>query len=401
VRIRPLIAGAAVVAAAVGVAPADAEYPDVCFVAVAGAQARRAVVSSDPAADGRVVDVVRRMGGRVGPRYAPLGLRHVELPTPALRERLVTDLARVPGVRAVDRDFEVRVHRAPNDPFTRFQWAIGRTGLDRAWDRQTGKASVVVAVLDTGVAANHPDLRSKLVPGIDVVNGDSDASDDEGHGTHVAGTVAAATNNRAGVAGVAWGSRVMPVKVLDENGSGGSCDIAVGMVEAVRGGASILNLSLGGASRCPVVWQAAVAYATQEDVLVVASSGNDALQGAPESAPANCPDVLGVGATTDRDQPAVFSSFGPTVDVSAPGQDILSTTIDPKTGRLAYGMSSGTSMAAPHVAGLAALVRSQFPALTPAQVADRIVRTSRDLGPRGRDDFFGVGRIDAAKALAP
>ncbi|HEV2890863.1 MAG TPA: S8 family serine peptidase, partial [Frankiaceae bacterium] len=242
--------------------------------------------------------------------------------------------------------------------------------------------------------------RGQVLAGTDLVNGDDDATDDHGHGTHVAGTIAAASNNRAGVAGVAWGAKVLPVKVLNENGAGTSCDIAVGIVEATDRGASILNMSLGMSGACPVVFQAAFAYADNKKVLPVASSGNDALQGAPSSAPANCPGVLAVGATDPYDKPAVFTTWGPQVDVSAPGVQIMSTTIDAKTGKFGYGFMSGTSMACPHVAGLAALVRSRHPDWTPAKVSEVIVSTADDRGPRGRDDFYGSGRINAAKALA-
>jgi subtilisin family serine protease len=191
----------------------------------------------------------------------------------------------------------------------------------------------------------------------------------------------------------------MPVKVLGADGSGSTCDVVVGMVEATQRGAQIINMSLGAPYACPIAFRAAVEHATAKDVLIVASAGNDALSGAPESAPADCPGVLGVGATDHRDEPGVFSSFGPTVDVSAPGVDIVSTMIDVKKGKHTYGPLSGTSMAAPHVAGLAALVKSRNPSWKPAQISDRIIATSDDIGPVGRDDFFGEGRINAARAL--
>ena len=389
------------VGAALLVPSTHATSPVVCFVPVPTAVERALLVTAAPGAARAVEDVVASMGGRIGPELAATGLRQVELPTTSLRDAAVAALQRIPGVRGAEPERLVRAHREANDPLAKRQWAIQRIGLAKAWDVETGKAGVVVAVIDTGVALRHPDLTGKLVQGVDVVNDDDDPMDDEGHGTHVAGTVAAAANNRVGVAGVAWGAKVMPVKVLGVNGQGGTCQVAVGMAEAAQRGAQVLNLSLGGPYACPVAYRAAVELATAKGALVVASSGNDGMSGAPDAAPANCDGVLGVGATDARDRPGRFSSFGPTVDVSAPGVAIVSTTIDPKTGKHGYGAMQGTSMAAPHVAGLAALLKSRHPAWTPAQVADRITRTSDDLGVGGRDDFFGAGRINAARALTP
>lgn len=397
-RLRALLL-CAMTSTAVAVPGASAQYPEACFPAVEGVS-RRALVSLAPRAEPSVVALVHAAGGRVGARISPLGVRAIELPSRAARDALLPRLRTVPGVVAAEPDAVVSAHRKPNDPYARKQWAIGKTGLSRAWDVTTGTAAVTVAVIDTGVAAAHPDLKGKVLAGVDVVHGDEDADDDHGHGTHVAGTVAAATNNRRGVSGVAWGAKVLPVKVLGANGSGTSCDVLVGMVEAVKRGAHVLNLSLGFASACPVAYRLATEYATQQKVLVVASSGNDALQGGPTSAPANCAGVLGVGATDRYDLPASFSTFGAAVDVSAPGVDIVSTTVNPKKRTYGYGEGSGSSMAAPHVAGLAALLRSKHPDWTPQQISDVIVQTADDKGAKGRDDFYGAGRINAARALA-
>jgi subtilisin family serine protease len=397
-RLRALLL-CALTSTTVAVPGASAQYPEACFPAVDGIS-RRALVALAPGAGRDVVALVRAAGGRVGARIAPLGVRAVELPSRAARDALLPRLRSLPGVVAAEPDAVVSAHRKPNDPYAVSQWAIAKTGLSRAWDVTTGTSAVTVAVIDTGVAAGHPDLKGKVLAGVDVVNGDDDATDDHGHGTHVAGTVAAATNNRRGVSGVAWGAKVLPVKVLNESGSGTSCDVVVGIVEAVKRGAHVLNLSLGFASACPVAFRLATEYATQQKALVVASAGNDALQGGPTSAPANCAGVLGVGATDSRDLPATFSTFGAAVDVSAPGVDIVSTTVNPRKRTYGYGEMSGTSMAAPHVAGLAALLRSKHPDWTPAQIADAIVRTADDRGAKGRDDFYGAGRINAARALA-
>jgi subtilisin family serine protease len=398
-RLRALLLTVVVAAAGAGVPGASAEYPNVCYQGVDGVT-RRALVAFAPSALARVAGVVTRAGGRLGAPLEPLGVRAVELPSTAARDAVVATLRSMAGVAWAEADHVVHAQRAANDPMARQQWAIRKIGLTKAWDVTTGSASVTVAVIDTGVAAKHPDLAGKVLPGTDLVNGDDDADDDFGHGTHVAGTIAAAANNRRGVTGVAWGVKVLPVKVLDEHGTGSSCDVMAGIVEAAKRGASVLNLSLGFAGACPVAFRAAVAYATQQKALVVAAAGNDAMQGGPESAPADCDGVLGVGATDSADTPATFSTFGPAVDVSAPGVGILSTVVDVKKHTYGYDYYSGTSMAAPHVAGLAALLRSKHPDWTPQQVSDAIVASADDRGPKGRDDFYGAGRINAARALA-
>jgi len=398
-RLRALLVAGALAGGTVALPAARAEYPEVCFVGVEGVS-RRALVAATPAADRAVASLVARLGGRVGARIEPVGVRHVELPSAAVRDAALAALAATPGVRWAEPELAVAAHRSANDTYVRRQWAVDRIGLRRAWDVTTGSASVTVAVIDTGVAAGHPDLKGKVLPGIDVVNDDEDASDDHGHGTHVAGTVAAASNNRLGVTGVAWGVKVLPVKVLGAGGSGGTCDVLMGIVEAVRAGAHVLNLSLGVVSPCPLAFKAAVTYATSEKRLIVASSGNDGRQGGASAAPANCDGVLGVGATNSADKPTDFSTFGPQVDVAAPGENILSTTYDPKKRTYGYEFWSGTSMAAPHVAGLAALIRSKHADWTPEQIAAAITDTADDRGVPGRDDFFGAGRINAARALS-
>ena len=398
-RVRAVLLSAAVVCGALAVPPATAQYPSYCYHGVEGVS-RQGLVGVFAAGDAALRRLVAAYGGTVRPRHPVLGFRAVELPTSRARDAVLAAATTLPGVAWAEPVRAASVNKAANDPLARQQWAIGKIGLARAWDVETGKPSVVVAVMDTGVAAAHPDLRGQVLPGVDVANNDDDATDDQGHGTHVAGTIAAASNNRAGVAGVAWGAKILPVKVLGETGSGSSCDIAVGVVESVDRGASIINMSLGMAGPCPVVFRVAFEYAAQKKVLSIGSSGNDQLQGAPSAAPGNCEHVLGVGATDSNDKPAIFTTWGPQVDVSAPGVAILSTTIDPKKGTYGYGAMSGTSMAAPHVSGLAALVKSKHPDWTPEQVSAAIVETADDRGQRGRDDFYGVGRINAARALS-
>ncbi len=384
----------------VGQQAARADYPEACFFGVGGAE-QRGLVAAPAQADRELMAVVRRTGGRAGRRVGPMGLRQVLWSSQGRRDAGLAALAQVGGVQFTEPVQRVAAHRAPNDPGLRRQWGLAKIGAPRAWDVTTGLgAKVTIAVLDTGVDLRHPDLRGRVVNGPNVAYGTDDSQDDESHGTHVAGIAAAATNNKVGVAGVSWGATVLAVKVLNKSGSGTSCDIAVGIIEAADRDVDVINMSLGGAFTCPAAFRVAVAYAEQKGALVVASSGNDGFVASPQSAPANCPGVLGVGATDIRDEPSSFTTFGGSVDVAAPGTDILSTFFDPKKNASTYATQSGTSMSAPFVSGLAALLKAKHPDWTPAQVAARIVESVDDLGPAGRDDFYGAGRINAARALA-
>jgi serine protease len=219
------------------------------------------------------------------------------------------------------------------------------------------------------------------------------------HGTHVAGH-RGRDDNRVGMAGVSWGARVLPVKALNAGGAGSGCDLISGILYASSQRAQITNMSLGGPGPCPAAVQEAINVAQAVGVLHVAAAGNSGADCNTTATPANCEGTLGVGATDQADNGAAFSNFADYVDVSAPGVDILSIVIDPKTGQHGYAELSGTSMASPMIAGLAALLMSRHPTWAPQQVSERIIATSRDLGLRGWGPLFGAGRIDAARALS-
>ncbi len=251
---------------------------------------------------------------------------------------------------------------------------------------------VVVAVLDTGVSP-HPELVSALVAGrnfTDSPGGLQGTGDLYGHGTHVAGTIGADAGTY--VEGVAAGVRIMPVKVLGDSGSGWSNWTADGIVWAADNGADVINMSLGGAGRSTVQTQA-VAYARSKGVTVIAAAGNANVS--TPFYPAAEPGVIGVAAVDEQRARASFSNFGSYVDVAAPGVDILSTYL-PDRG---YAYMDGTSMASPHVAGVAALVEAAAPGLTPDQVEQVLTTTTTDLGASGRDDLFGYGLVDAVRAV--
>lgn len=312
----------------------------------------------------------------------------------------------------------------PNDPQFPNQWGLNRIGCPDAWDLTTGDPAIVVAVVDTGVDLNHPELATLLVPGQDLVDFapgsipkpgwvfegdytgvDSIPQDEVGHGTHVAGTISCLSNNGTGVAGVAWKVRLMPVKVLARirntttnqvRGSGSAAHIAAGIRWAVDNGARIINMSLGG-SADTMVEREAVAYAVSKGVVVVAAMGNDS--SAVPSYPAAYPDVIAVAATDSADQQASFSNTGPHIDISAPGVGVVSTYWDDT-----YASLSGTSMASPHVAGVAALVLSRNAALTAADVGNILRTTARPLRNNPADpvpnDSYGYGLVQAAAAVS-
>jgi subtilisin family serine protease len=301
----------------------------------------------------------------------------------------------------------------PNDPHYAEQWHLSRIRAPEAWDLFTGDDSIVIAVIDTGVDLDHPDLVGKLwinageIPdnnldddgngyvddthGWDFVNSDADPQDDYWHGTHVAGIATADTNNGQGVAGVAWGARIMPLKVLDSRGDGSYADVASAIVYAVDHGTMILNLSLGGEDYSHTLVEA-VNYARERGGLLAAAAGNES--GAVLYPAAN-DGVLAVAATTRQDKRWYGSNHGPEIDIAAPGADIYNTTLNNS-----YASASGTSTATPQVSGLAALVWSAQPSLTNAEVARVITRTVRDLGQPGWDRYYGWGRIDAYQAAS-
>jgi thermitase len=257
-----------------------------------------------------------------------------------------------------------------------------------AWNETLG-VGARVAVVDTGIDGDHPDLKSKIVAQKDLVNNDDVAEDDiAGHGTNVAGTVGAVTNNGAGVAAVCPGCKLLVAKAGDSRVLYDS-DIVQGIYWSVNNRAKAINLSLGSEGNSSIL-EHAVDYAWEHGVVVVAAAGNDNT-GRP-SYPAAYRHVISVSATDQANKRARFSNYGTTVDVAAPGVTILSTV--PGGG---YGIKAGTSMASPHVAALAGLLASQD--LSPPEIRRRIQRTATDLGATGKDNSFGWGLIDANKAV--
>jgi type VII secretion-associated serine protease mycosin len=304
-------------------------------------------------------------------------------------------LASDPAVAFAQPNYLRQVLKTPNDSVFEQQWALRNMQLPAAWDITTG-GELVVAVIDTGVAADHPDLSGKLLPGYDFFNNDNDASDDNGHGTATSGLIAANSDNGQGIAGICWGCRILPVKVLGSRGQGGDASVAAGIRFATDNGARIINMSLGGSEDSPVLREA-VEYAQQRGALIVAATGNEAAEGNPVNYPAAYDGVLSVTATGNTDVVTGFSNYGNYVDLSAPGVGVWSTLWT--SGGNTYGPANGTSFAAPHVAGIAALVWSLRPDLGASQVANVLMASADDKGEPGKDPYYGYGRVNALRAV--
>ncbi len=325
-------------------------------------------------------------GGWVAP-----GLQAIELPQGVTLVQAKEVLESLSGVRYVEEDAVVSADAVPNDPYYSRQWHLPRIGAERAWEVSRGDAEITVAVVDTGVDPSHPELAGRVLAGYDFVGEDDDPGDENGHGTYVAGIVAAAGDNGQGVAGVAWRVRVLPVRVLDANGQGFYSDVVAGIRYAADRGARIINLSLGGGAYSRAL-QEAVDHARARGSLPVAAAGNSA---APSlDYPAACQGVVGVGATDGNDLLASFSNHGEDLDIVAPGVSIYSTY---PGGR--YVSMNGTSAAAPQVAGAAALLLSVRGSLSAAEAEQRLLSTARNLGEPGRDNVTGWGLVQLDKAM--
>ena len=285
------------------------------------------------------------------------------------------------------------VHAAA-DPLLAQQWGLFAIGADRVWTTTTGQG-VIVAVVDSG-SGPHPDLAENLLPGRSIIgtveSQDGRDIDASGHGTHVAGIIAAVANNGIGGSGVAPNAKILPIQVLDQAGQGDARDVAAGVRFAADNGARVINLSLGGATESSSLTQA-ITYANDKGVLVVAAAGNGGAADKPKW-PASLDLTLAVTAVDQANNATSFDQRGDYIDLSAPGANIVSTA------KGDYVTLSGTSMAAGFVAGAAALLFAAEPRVTNAQVRDILLRTATDIGEPGRDVTFGAGLINMVAALA-
>jgi thermitase len=328
---------------------------------------------------------------------------------PSLEAAAKALIAADPRVRSAAPDRVVHTQETPNDPLFGQQWNMTKIQAPSAWNRTHGGQNI--AILDTGISA-HPDLESKIVARKDFSGSPVGSDDIDGHGTHVSGIAAAATNNALGVAGAGYNARLMAVKVLDDIGSGSLSAITSGIYWAADNGANVINMSLAGSDDCSTSWwedlfdtgrnelRDSINYAFGKNIVLVAAAGNDANSN--QLWPAACPNVVSVAATDQSDVRAFFSNFGTWVDVAAPGRSIFSTIVpgaaDCQGAPIgSFGTCSGTSMATPHVAGLAALVQSSCGLTNAQSVIDRITSTADAIAGTGSDWLFG--RINAARAV--
>ena len=319
----------------------------------------------------------------------------VEVTAPTV-EQAVQRAGRVPGADGVAVDTPMTA-LATNDPYRPQQWSLDVLGADSL---PTPSAATLVAVVDTGVRATHEDFAPSQVRcdlGRDFTSENLGPCNDRvGHGTHVAGIIGAVSGNAKGVASLAPGTSILPVRVLDSAGSGGSIAVANGIVHAADRGAQVINLSLGGPGESSAL-DAAVRYATDRGSLVVVSAGNNRQTGNAVNYPAASPGALSVASTDQSGSSSSFSYRGPSVDLAAPGGGILSSWADSDR---SYARASGTSMAAPAVSAVASLYRAAYPTATPEQVTSVLLASARDLGAPGRDDDFGAGLLRPSTALA-
>jgi thermitase len=300
------------------------------------------------------------------------------------------------NIKAAEPNYIVTAQETiPNDPAWDLQYGLRNIRAPQGWSYSTGTGWVTIAIIDSGVDRFHPDLVTKTLAGYDFVNNDNDPQDDYGHGTHVAGIAAAASNNGIGIAGASWGAQIMPIKVLNASGNGTYANVANGIIWAVDNGAQVINLSLGGPAYSAIL-ESAVDYAFQRGVVLVAASGNAG--GSSVYYPARYTQVIAVGATDSSNQRGAFSNFGDGMEVVAPGVAIYSTELGG-----GYSYRNGTSMAAPFVSGLAAILIGQPGNYNAGLVREQIRSSALDLGSPGWDAYYGHGLIqmDAALALVP
>lgn len=328
--------------------------------------------------------LIRGLGGTIKYTYRYIPVMAVTLP-----EVAIGTLRTSPKVRYVEPDGKVRATQQT------LHWGVDRVEADLVWASGNKGYEVKVSILDTGIDYSHPDLHGNYVEGYDFVNEDSDPMDDNGHGTHVAGIIAA-EDNGIGVVGVAPEASLYAVKVLDENGSGYVSDVIAGIEWCINNGIQIINMSFGSDLDSQALHDACD-KAYERGILLVAAAGNDGNppgKGDNVDYPARYDSVIAVAATDINDERARWSSTGPQVELAAPGVNILSTYLGEE-----YKELSGTSMAAPHVTGVAALVIASGVASGASAVRNQLDTTAEDLGPAGRDTKYGYGLVNAANAV--
>ena len=352
------------------------------------AETGRILVMPKPGLPADELDRILAPHGGKARKVGQSDLHIVELPSKASERNVAKLLAKHPHLKFVEVDERVAPHFTPNDPYLGSQWHLWHVGAAAAWDATQG-SGITIAILDTGVEGTHPDLSSRMVPGWNFYDNTADTSDVVGHGTAVAGTAAASTDNSAGVASMAGQAKLMPIRISDATGYAYFSTMANGLVWAADHGARIANISFAGAAGSTSV-QSAAQYMKDKGGLVIVSAGNNGVEEtiAPSTA------LIPVAATDGSDMRASWSSYGSFVALSAPGTGIYTTSRG-----AGYGSWSGTSFSSPLTAGVVALMMASNPSLSGAQVESLLFGSAVDIGAAGRDPVYGYGRVDAARAV--
>lgn len=338
----------------------------------------------------------KQFESKIKERISQLDVEVMQI-SPKNLTNLVNQFLLLPFIEYAEPDFVATTMDVPNDPYFNLQWGMQKVKAPDAWNITKSNPGVKIAILDTGIDQNHEDLAAKIVENYNCT--DSPIDDNYGHGTHVAGIAAAATNNGTGVAGLGYNASLMNVKVLGDDGSGYYSWISNCLIWAADHGAKVINMSLGGPSKSKTL-ENAVNYAWNKGVVLVAAAGNSG--NSSPTYPAYYSNVIAVAATDSNDKKASWSSYGRWVDVAAPGVEIYSTfpnhpyVIGKKLG---YDYGSGTSMATPHVSGLAALVWSTSFGTNNTSVRKRIESKADKIS--GSIMYWTYGRINALKAVSP
>lgn len=355
-------------------------------------------------------------------RIPRLNIFQLQVPKTMTVKEMVSYLEQNPDVQYAEPNYKAYLAVTPNDTLFKYQYALKNSGQEigipgspqgkssadikatEGWEETKGNEDVLIAVVDSGVDMEHPDLKDNIYSsGKDFANDDLDATDDNGHGTFVAGIAAAVTNNSEGIAGVAWNCKILPVKVADENGEAFYSWIIEGIIYAVDNDARVINISLGGPFPQEAL-EEALYYAKKNEVLVVAAAGNDSEAVLyPAAYDQYC---VGVSATDYNDSRASWSNHGPEIDVAAPGVRVISCVPTWYWGEesLPYAFGFGTSASAPHVSGMAGLIISIKPWLKPPEIMNVIRYSSDDLNQidyPGKDEYLGYGRVNLETALIP
>jgi subtilisin family serine protease len=352
-----------------------------------------------------------KYGARIASRNEKLSTVLLKFPQGADLASLQKKLKDEPFVGYAERNVALQAATLPNDPkFTSQKSYIQATQVDKAWDVTTGSPNVTIAIIDTGVDTSHPDLKPNLVPGWNTISNSTNVSDDNGHGTHTAGVAAAAYNNAVGIAGVAGTSKIMPVKALGSQGSGWANDVAEGVIWAADHGARVISMSFGTSQNLAEL-QDAITYAYRKGAVVLAPTGNSGSDGCSSVRPrypAAMNHVVAVASmNTATKSRSAFANCGPYVDISAPGENVITTEryssySTPAAQSTSWTPNNGTSLSTAYAAGVAALVLSQRPQLSPDQVEQALEdsATTTNTAPNVYwNQETGFGLINAFKAL--